>query len=86
MAGDQARITVCNWGPPIPADARERLFERFFRAEESRARTTSAESGAGLGLAIARSIVQAHGGTLELVRSDTVETVFAAELPCRARS
>ncbi|NMO50008.1 HAMP domain-containing histidine kinase [Actinoplanes sp. TBRC 11911] len=54
-------IVIGNDGPPIPAADRERIFDRFVRLDDSRSRTGG---GAGLGLAIARDIVTAHGGTL----------------------
>jgi signal transduction histidine kinase len=57
------RIRISDRGPGIPPDALERVFEPFYRLEESRNRDTG---GTGLGLSIARSIAQAHGGTLIL--------------------
>jgi two-component system, OmpR family, sensor kinase len=48
-------------GPGIPADQRDRIFDRFHRTDTARARR---EGGAGLGLAIARAIVEAHGGRI----------------------
>jgi heavy metal sensor kinase len=66
-AGDTFRIAVTDDGPGIPQSARDRIFERFFRADPSRSRADrSATGGAGLGLAIARWIAEAHGGTLVL--------------------
>ena len=47
--------------PGVPAADVDRLFERLFRVENSRSRTSG---GAGLGLAICRNIVEAHGGTI----------------------
>jgi signal transduction histidine kinase len=56
-------IAIDDDGPGIPADALARVFEPFYRVEDSRSRETG---GVGLGLAIARSIVDAHGGVLTL--------------------
>ena len=58
-----AVITVADRGPGLPEDQLEAVFEPFVRLEASRNRDTG---GAGLGLAIARTIIQAHGGTIEL--------------------
>lgn len=62
-ANSVAEITVSDDGEGIAVADRERLFERFSRLEESRARNLSG-GGFGLGLAIARQIAAAHGGTL----------------------
>lgn len=69
-------LTVCDNGPGIPAEARSRVFEPFYRA------ATDTE-GTGLGLAIVREIVQAHRGEIELGagpdgRGVTVTVTFAA--------
>ena len=56
-------IQVAVQGPGLPEDQLERLFELFVRLEGSRNRDTG---GVGLGLAIARAIIQAHGGTITL--------------------
>jgi signal transduction histidine kinase len=58
-----ARIEIEDDGPGIPTAERERVFERFVRLDESRARTSG---GTGLGLAIAREIAHAHGGSLTI--------------------
>lgn len=60
---DKVIITINDDGPGIPEDQRDRLFEPFVRLESSRSRETG---GVGLGLAIARSIVLAHGGDISL--------------------
>ena len=71
-----AWITVENQGPEIPAKHWPYLFDRFYRADPSR----RAEGGAGLGLAITRSIIQAHGGDIDF-SSRHHSTVFRIWLP-----
>ncbi|HEU5150612.1 MAG TPA: ATP-binding protein [Iamia sp.] len=56
-------LTVDDDGPGVPAAERERMFERFTRLDEARAR---AEGGSGLGLAIVRAAVDAHGGEVAI--------------------
>ncbi|WP_158940846.1 HAMP domain-containing sensor histidine kinase [Burkholderia sp. S171] len=60
---DMLEIVVSDDGPGIPVDHLSRVFEPFYRVEESRSRATG---GSGLGLSIAQNIVLAHGGTLTL--------------------
>lgn len=60
-ADGQGDVLVGNDGPAIPAGDRAKIFDRFVRLDESRSRQGG---GAGLGLPIARDIVQAHGGTI----------------------
>ena len=70
-------ITIKNDGEPIPKEALEQLFERFYRAEMSR---SQASTSTGLGLAIAKSIIELHAGT---ITADTSSewTKFIIELP-----
>jgi two-component system OmpR family sensor kinase len=80
-SGDTVTVSVVDSGPGIPAEAMDRLFERFFRAEASRPRHEDGDSGgAGLGLAIARRIAEAHAGRLELVSSKPGHTEFRLTL------
>ncbi len=67
-------------GPGIQGDP-ERLFERFFQEEASRTRYADGEKGSGLGLSIARAIVQAHGGTLIAANHPGGGAVFTVTLP-----
>ena len=71
------RLDVCNVGDPIAAEQIERIFERFHRGSAQR---ESRGEGAGLGLAITRSIVQAHGGHIT-ARSAEGVTCFTITLP-----
>lgn len=72
-------VSVSNEGSSIRPDEQERIFERFFRGSESQGITT----GTGLGLYVARKIVRAHGGSLDLMRdvSNSVRTTFRIRLP-----
>jgi len=63
----QTSLTVENSGTAIPPEHLERLFDRFYRADSARHRTTE---GAGLGLAITRSILRAHGGDVRVSSAD----------------
>ncbi|MEO7434387.1 MAG: DUF4118 domain-containing protein [Candidatus Binatia bacterium] len=76
VAGDVTRIAVHDTGPGIPVAQQERIFERFTQ------HLGGGEAGAaGLGLAIVRDIVQAHGGRVYLESSPTAGTTFTLELP-----
>ncbi|HZS35381.1 MAG TPA: ATP-binding protein [Polyangia bacterium] len=79
-AQGRARVEVADDGPGVPEADRARLFERFFRGDPSRARASTAHDGFGLGLSIARRIVEAHGGTLTYAPHDA-GSVFTIELP-----
>jgi heavy metal sensor kinase len=78
--GDAVVLSVYDTGPGIPPEHRGHVFERFYRVETGR----SAESGAGLGLAIVRSIVEAHGGTVAAGGEAGKGAVFTVRLPSAA--
>jgi PAS domain S-box-containing protein len=71
---DHASIAVHNEGPPIPPELMTRIFEPYTRAREG-------GQGLGLGLFIARTIVEAHGGVIEASSSATDGTTFVIRLP-----
>jgi two-component system sensor histidine kinase KdpD len=79
-----ASIRVTSEGVPIPAEERERVFERFYRGST----VGHASSGSGLGLYFARRIVMAHGGSLELDRQpeNGEDTTFCMRLPAAVKS
>lgn len=74
--GDAAVLEVINAGPPIPTAELSHLFEPFKRGQQAGA----ASGSMGLGLYIAREVVVAHGGTIE-VASDLIATRFTVRLP-----
>ncbi|MBO4390243.1 MAG: HAMP domain-containing histidine kinase [Lachnospiraceae bacterium] len=69
-------VRVVNYGQVIPEDKQEKIFEKFYRLEQSR---NSSTGGTGLGLAIAKNIVDLHGGMIS-VSSDLNGTVFQVQL------
>jgi two-component system OmpR family sensor kinase len=71
-------LTVRDTGRGIPAEAQEQLFSRFFRADTSRAR---ASGGHGLGLAITKAVVEAHGGYIDFTSNEKEGTTFRVTLP-----
>ncbi|MFC7276647.1 sensor histidine kinase [Paractinoplanes rhizophilus] len=77
-AGGAVELIVEDDGAGIPEDQRDRVFERFVRLDEARARDAG---GSGLGLAIVRKIVTAHGGTVEVTSSALGGARFVVRLP-----
>ena len=74
--GEDVVLRVADSGPGIPPEDRERVFERFVRLDPARG-----AGGAGLGLAIARWVAEAHGGGVRLVSSGPGGSIFSANLP-----
>ena len=73
---DRARIVISDNGPGIPTERQRAIFEPLVRAEQARS-----GAKAGMGLPLARQLVQAHGGTLELVSKKGQGTMILIELP-----
>jgi two-component system OmpR family sensor kinase len=71
---DQARIIIRDTGPGIPSEDMPHIFDRFYRAEKSRTRSTT--SGFGLGLSIAQWIVEHHGGQIKVESKEGKGTTF----------
>ena len=76
--GDDMKIRVSNRGNTIPKEKLERIFEQFYRLDSAR---SSRSGGAGLGLAIAKEIVELHQGTIT-ARSEDERIEFEVTLPC----
>lgn len=77
-AEDRAIVEVSDTGMGIPDAEQQQLFERFFRASSA---TSNAVPGAGLGLTIVKTIVEAHGGTVGLTSREGEGTSVHVELP-----
>jgi signal transduction histidine kinase len=75
------RIEVLDEGPGIDPDDASKVFERFYRADSARSAT---DGGAGLGLAIARWIVDLHGGTIRPERNQPCGCRMVVTLPAAA--
>ena len=75
--GAEGVVRISNSGTPIPADELPRVWERFYRVEKSRDRSTG---GAGIGLAIVRRLVEDAGGRVGAA-SDAARTTFWFSLP-----
>jgi two-component system OmpR family sensor kinase len=75
---DAAIVSVVDHGDGIPPQIREKIFQRFWRADSSRNRDTG---GSGLGLAIVASIVASHGGTVDVIETPGGGATFRVSLP-----
>jgi signal transduction histidine kinase len=75
---DEALIHIQDTGIGIPSSEQNRIFDRFYRVQSDRARTTG---GSGLGLAIAQAIAQTHQGRIIVQSELTKGSVFTVRLP-----
>ncbi|HEX5221216.1 MAG TPA: HAMP domain-containing sensor histidine kinase [Verrucomicrobiae bacterium] len=76
-------LTVLDRGPGVPAEARERIFEKFYRANDS---LTNNVPGSGLGLTLARQIARAHGGDVVYAPREGGGSCFTLRLPVQHNS
>jgi heavy metal sensor kinase len=79
VASGEAVLSVTDTGCGIPAEDRAHIFERFYRVDKARSR---ASGGNGLGLAICKSIVEGHGGTIDFETEPGRGSTFRVRLPC----
>ena len=75
---DDAVLTVEDTGLGIPEEACARIFDRFYRVDKSRSRSTG---GSGLGLSIVHSLVISNGGTIQVTSKVNVGTQFTLRFP-----
>jgi signal transduction histidine kinase len=80
--GDRIRLTVADSGAGIPPEHVPHVFDRFYKADQSRLQS----GGSGLGLSIVKAIIERHGGTVAVRSRQGVETVFEIVLPARRSS
>ena len=78
--GSKVSVTIADSGEGMPAEVLPYIFERFYRVDPSRARTTG---GTGLGLTIAKQLVEAHGGAIRAESAEGQGTRFVFDLPLR---
>jgi heavy metal sensor kinase len=77
-----ARLEITDTGSGIPAEHLSRVFDRFYRVDRAR---SARHGGAGLGLAISRTIVEAHGGSIRITSEPGEGTTVYVELPAISR-
>lgn len=83
LGNDRIEVCVRDDGPGIPAEARTRVFERFYRVDKARSRE---QGGTGLGLAIVKHVVLAHGGEVRVESEPGQGASFFFTLPAAAQA
>jgi signal transduction histidine kinase len=78
--GERVLVSVADRGIGVPRAEQKKIFEKFYRAEHSLVHTTK---GSGLGLALVRHIMEAHGGTVEVASAPAEGSTFTLVLPLR---
>ncbi|MBE5806864.1 MAG: HAMP domain-containing histidine kinase [Clostridiales bacterium] len=78
--GERRILRVYNTGDAIPEEAQQKIFDRFYRVDQSH---NSEKPGSGLGLAIAKSIVEIHKGRIDVTSAPEQGTTFTVTLPGR---
>ncbi|HET9933321.1 MAG TPA: ATP-binding protein [Polyangiaceae bacterium] len=79
--GEEVVLEVCDRGPGIAADERDKVFERFFRGKQAKRN----DGGTGLGLTICRAVARAHGGRIAVRARESGGTTVEFALPCPSR-
>lgn len=82
LEGDEMVISVADRGPGIPPADLERVFDKFYRVMETQTKATRT-SGSGLGLAVSRGLVEAHGGRIRAENREGGGAVFRFTLPLK---
>jgi two-component system sensor histidine kinase SenX3 len=82
LVDGHVEVTVADTGAGIPTRALDRVFERFFRVDEARSRSTG---GTGLGLAIVKHVSERHGGTVAVRSQLGAGSTFTITLPLGGR-